>query len=584
MSIIKYFNDAYNNFLSGIPTDLLINVFIDRCIKFINESKIKYYTLSHTPFMNCRQLVFNKKNIGYFLINKTQEFNNDEEELYDLFLSYLSLLLYNIKNSVNDDLIFKNPFIEILNTTNLNLVITDQDLNIFYYNENFISFISLLNPFTQKLIDNLKSKSLFDIFPQLECLIENNTLYKNKKININFIKNNKTIVLELNINIIQYLDKYYNVITIDEKNNVKFIDNTSFLSHELRNPLQTIILASSIIKKNNGNDRYIDMILSASNDMKKIINDIFDLNKINNNELILTIEQINIRYFYNELIIQLRSNNYKNIDFNLIINNDVPEFLFTDITRIKQIIINLIMNAIKYSKKDKKNIITININSKNDEIIFEIEDQGIGIIKENLDMIKDFNVATIINSNDSHGLGLFICNKLIKLLGGSLNIKSEFNKGSIFIFTHPIKIGISYNLQINDSFFNDLNDIQKNILIVDDIESNVILLKLILQNINDQYSSKFNIDVTMSGENCIILEKNKNYDIIFLDLTMEIMDGYCTARILRKNNYIGKIIVMTGNDKIKNSTYNSTYNELFDDILIKPFDNNSLLEIIKKNI
>jgi len=584
MSIIKYFNDAYNNFLSGIPTDLLINVFIDRCIKFINESKIKYYTLSHTPFMNCRQLVFNKKNIGYFLINKTQEFNNDEEELYDLFLSYLSLLLYNIKNSVNDDLIFKNPFIEILNTTNLNLVITDQDLNIFYYNENFISFISLLNPFTQKLIDNLKSKSLFDIFPQLECLIENNTLYKNKKININFIKNNKTIVLELNINIIQYLDKYYNVITIDEKNNVKFIDNTSFLSHELRNPLQTIILASSIIKKNNGNDRYIDMILSASNDMKKIINDIFDLNKINNNELILTIEQINIRYFYNELIIQLRSNNYKNIDFNLIINNDVPEFLFTDITRIKQIIINLIMNAIKYSKKDKKNIITININSKNDEIIFEIEDQGIGIIKENLDMIKDFNVATIINSNDSHGLGLFICNKLIKLLGGSLNIKSEFNKGSIFIFTHPIKIGISYNLQINDSFFNDLNDIQKNILIVDDIEYNVILLKLILQNINDQYSSKFNIDVTMSGENCIILEKNKNYDIIFLDLTMEIMDGYCTARILRKNNYIGKIIVMTGNDKIKNSTYNSTYNELFDDILIKPFDNNSLLEIIKKNI
>jgi signal transduction histidine kinase/CheY-like chemotaxis protein len=580
MSIIKYFNDAYNNFLSGIPTDLLINVFIDRCIKFINESKIKYYTLSHTPFMNCRQLVFNKKNVGYFLINKTQEFNNDEEELYDLFLSYLSLLLYNIKNLTNDDLLFKNPFIEILNTTNLNLVITDQDSNIFYYNENFTSFITLLNPFTQKYIENLKTKSLFDIFPQLTCLIENNTLYKNKKININFIKNNKTIVLELNINTIQYLDKFYNVITIDEKNNVKFIDNTSFLSHELRNPLQTIVLASSIIKKNHTQDKYIDMILKASNDMKKIINDIFDLNKINNNELILTIEQINIRYFYNDLITQLRSNNYKNIDFNLTINDVIPEFLFTDITRLKQIIMNLIMNAIKYSKKDKKNLITININSKNDEIIFEIEDQGIGIIKENLDMIKDFNVTTIINSNDSHGLGLFICNKLIKLLGGSLNIKSEFNKGSTFIFTHPIKIGMSHNLQMNDSFFNDLNDIQKNILIVDDIESNVILLKLILQNINDQYSSKFNIDVTMSGENCIILEKNKKYDIIFLDLTMEIMDGYCTARILRKNNYVGKIIVMTGNDKIKNSIYN----ELFDDILIKPFDNNSLLEIIKKNI
>lgn len=580
MSIIKYFNDAYNNYLSGISETLILDVFIDRCMKFINEKKIKYYTLSQTPYINARHLIFNKKIVGYFLVNKIEEFNVDEEELYDLFISYLSLLLFNIKNLNNSNMLINNPLIQILNTTNLNLIITDIDLNIYYYNNNFIEFICLLNPFTQKFIETLKTKTLYDVFPQLSYIIGNISIYKNKKFNINIIKNNKTRILELNINTIQYLDKLYNVITIDEKTNSKIIDNTSFLSHELRNPLQTIVLATSIIKKNYDQNRYIDMILKASNDMKKIINDILDLNKINNNELILTIEQCDIRYFMNDIMLQLKSNNYKNIEFNLLIDTNVPLILFTDITRLKQIIMNLITNAIKYSKKDQTNLIIINIFNNNDEIHFEIQDQGIGIKKEDLDKLQEFNILMLINSNDSNGLGLFICNKLIKLLGGTLNIKSEIEKGSTFIFTHPIKIGISHNLDEDQTFFNDLNGIEKNILIVDDIESNVILLKMIIQNFNEQYSCTFNVDITMSGENCIKLVKNKKYDIIFLDLTMEFMDGYCTAQILRKNNYLGKIVVMTGNNNIKNSIYI----KLFDDILIKPFDNYSLIEIIKKLI
>jgi signal transduction histidine kinase/CheY-like chemotaxis protein len=581
MTIIKYFNDAYNNYLSGVSVTLIINIFIDRCMRFINEKKIKYYTLSQTPYINARQLIFNKKVVGYFLVNKTEEFTDGEEDNYNLFLTYLSLLLFNTTNLNNEEIIFNNPLNDILNTTNLNLVITDQEFNIFYYNNNFITFISLLNPFTQTFISTLKKKTLFDVFPQLIYLIKDvMVIYKNKKFNMNFIKNSKTIVLELNINTIEYLDKFYNVITIDEKNNVKYIDNTSFISHELRNPLQTIVLASTIIKRNNEENRYIDMILKASEDMKKIINDILDLNKINNNELILTIEQCNIRYFMNDIILQLTTNNYKNINFDFGIDNNITPILFTDITRLKQIIMNLITNAIKFTKKNQTNLIKINIYTKDDELIFDIQDQGIGIKEEDINKLVEFNLPTLINSNDSNGLGLFICNKLAKLLGGSLYIKSEYGKGSTFTFTHPIKIGVSQNLQEITLFFNDLNDIQRNILIVDDIESNIMLLKMIIQNINIQYSSNFIVDVTLSGENCIELAKNKKYDIIFLDLTMEFMDGYCTAQILRKNNYKGKIVVMTGNDKIKNSSYI----ELFDDILIKPFDNNLLLEIIKKLI
>lgn len=580
MSIIKYFNEAYNNYLSGISTCLLINVFIDNSMRFINQKKIKYYTLSHTPYINARQLIFNKKVVGYFLVNKTEEFTDDEEENYNLFLTYLSLLLFNTTQTQNDNIFIDNIFINILNTTNLNLIITDYELNIYYYNDNFIKFILLLNPFTQQFNNTLRTKVLIDVFPQLNNIININTIYKNKKININFLKNSNKIILELNVNTIQYLDKYYNVITIDEQTNYKIVNNTAFLSHELRNPLQTIILASSIIKKNINKDKYIDMILSASNDMKKIINDILDLNKINNNELILTIEHCNIRYFMNEIILQLQSYNYKDIEFNLLINDTIPEFLFTDVTRLKQIIINLITNAIKYSKKNQINLIKIIIDNDDNNVRFEIQDQGIGIKKDDLNKLLEFNITSLINSNNSNGLGLFICNKIIKLLGGNIIIKSEYNKGSTFIFTHPIKVGISYNLHAESLLCNTLMNINKNILIVDDIESNVILLKLIILDINIQYSCNLNVDVTLSGENCIELTKNKKYDLIFLDLTMEFMDGYCTAQILKKNNFNGKIVVMTGNDKIKNSSYI----ELFDNILIKPFDNYSILEIIKKLI
>ena len=106
-------------------------------------------------------LSFNKKVVGYFLVNKTEEFNNNEEELYDLFISYLALILFNTKYTSND--IIDNLYVEILNTTNLNLIITDIEFNIYYYNENFRSFILTLNPYTQKIIDNLKKYSYFNL-------------------------------------------------------------------------------------------------------------------------------------------------------------------------------------------------------------------------------------------------------------------------------------------------------------------------------------------------------------------------------------------------------------------------------------
>jgi len=589
MNIIKYFNDSYYQYLSGIYASIIIDSFIERSIKSINENKIIYYSLSNTPFINSRQLIFNKKIVGYFTINKTQEFTSDEETNYDLFINYLAILIYNT-NALTID-ISSNIFIEILDTTNLNILITDIDYNILYHNKNFINFIHAFNPYTQYILtdlekkngNNIKNKTLFDLFPQISTIIQKNVINKNFKINLSLNKDKKIILIEININSVQICDKIYNVITIDEKTNIKNIDNTSFLSHELRNPLQTIVLASTLLEKNELNTKnigYIKMIAKASEDMRKIINDILDLNKLNNNQLNLTIETVYIKLFITELINIFRLHITNDYDIELNIDENITPIIFSDVTRLKQILLNFISNAIKYSKKNQKNLITIDIFDSDEYINFKITDNGIGIKQDQLDRIQEFNINMMISNNDSNGLGLFICNRIAKLLGGTIIIKSEYDKGSTFIFKHPIKLGNSYIIDETSSLCNNLNNVEKNILIVDDINVNVILLKTIIQNINDNYNSKFNIDIATSGDNCIILNKKKYYDIIFLDLHMNVLDGYCTAKILRENNFKGKIIVTTGDDKIKINLYT----ELFDDILIKPFDNLSLLSIIKKNI
>ena len=354
------------------------------------------------------------------------------------------------------------------------------------------------------------------------------------------------------------------------------------LSHELRNPLQTIILASSLLSKNINNqqiNKYIKMIIQSSNEMKKIINDILDLNKIISNEMNLNIENINIKTFIESIINEINDiyvNNSHIIHTNIDMN--IPTYIFTDEMRLKQIIMNLITNSIKYSKKSQKNNININIKYFTPNIHFEVEDTGIGIKEEFIGQLFEYFGQTIESSerNDSNGLGLFICQKLAHLLGGEIIIQSKYGEGSKFTLIHPIKLGYTFNI---NNIFNPIINLNKNILIVDDIENNAILLKTILQNISFKYNCNLTIDVTLNGEQSINLCKINKYDIIFMDINMGNIDGYTATRIIKDNGYKNIIIATTGNEHTQLIKNDYVY---FDNILIKPFDDTNILTILSK--
>ena len=617
MLIIKYFNEAYEEYLNGIKSDIFINKFIDNCINSINSKKIKYYSLSSNSFINSRKLLFNNTVVGFFTANFNGTLNNDEEVNYSLFLNYLSLILYNSKAYTinNNENLIKN----ILNSLENNILITDENFNIIYINDSAKLFLKNINNIDEITDEKYFNTSILLFLPYLKSFLNNldNKPVKNKKIKLN-ISTNKIYII---INSFEYLNSYYNLFTLNiikidtidlnnpnnpnnpnsmtdpnnpnsptDPNNKLSNNSIAFLSHELRNPLQTINLASSLLSNNilqitdnKSCIKYVKMIKNSSEEMKKIINDILDLNKLRENEMNLEIINIDLKDFMENLINDIKENELKNnlytINYN--IYDDVPIYLFSDILRLKQILVNLITNSIKYSKKNQKNKIEINVKYEDNFIYFEVTDTGIGIKEEEINKIFECYGQTSDSYDriDSNGLGLYICQRFANLLGGEILIKSIYDQGSTFTLKHPIKLGYTYNIK---NIFNPIINLNKNFLIVDDRESNAILLKTILQNLSIKYNCNNNIEICLNGEQTIQLCKNNNiYDIIFMDINMEILDGYSTTKIIKDNGYKNIIIATTGDENVQIVKNNYVY---FDDVLIKPFDESNLVNILSKFI
>ena len=377
------------------------------------------------------------------------------------------------------------------------------------------------------------------------------------------------------INTILYCDVFYNILIITNNKNICKSHNNSFISHELRNPLQTINFSNHLMQKKNKDEsikKYINISAKAIYDMTKIINDILDMDRIENNKLNLTIENINIADLMDN--INFEFNSYitnMNISFKINVNINVPHTLFTDSTRTKQIIINLLINSLKYTKINKINNILLNVlyNEHLKYIEFNIIDNGIGIKESDIVKIlqnKDFNI-----NNNSNGFGLYICNKIAILLGGSIKIDNEYKDGAKFIFIHPIKLGDT-NIILQKNLEN-LN-INGKILMYDSNLDITLLFDDILINLKSKYNlNNFYINVCNKKDNIIDLIEINNYDIIFFDISD--INELDFIKIIRRKSYNGKIIIMTSDLSIKINKI------LFDDILIKPFNENDILEKIK---
>lgn len=520
-----------------------------------------------------------------------EEFVDDAYVLSNL----LGNLIYNYNNlkySI-DDTYSKNKFLvyqiigDILNLVNDGIIILDNLFSIKYFNE--ISFNIIKEIYPDSTENTLMDEYIADIFTPFYTLIneKKKNYFKNKTIDFNkgYLK------LKFFLNTIIIRNDLYHIITIYKNENISikksFCNNIiGYLSHELRNPIQSISNGCFILNyellnnKNYDNINKITENLSRNcKDMAVIIDDVLDLSKINSGEFIINLEICNINDIINIIISDFNDlAKEKNLKLSSKIYENVPDTLYTDPTRIYQILSNLVSNSIKYSNYGNINIEII-YNNNNHGIDFEIKDEGKGIKDiEVCNLFKEFGITTNSYNNKSNGLGLCVSQKIANLLGGKIIVDTEYNKGSTFTFFHPIKLGSSgkFNQKIK------LNkNLKANILIIDSHINNAMIFKLFLNTINIKHNTFFNVDIVESQDKAFNLLDNNNYQFIFIDVNQNLINGITLSNIFR-NKYSRnlKLIATTGNINLISKDILSNFN----DVLIKPFDDMSLLNILNKNL
>lgn len=367
------------------------------------------------------------------------------------------------------------------------------------------------------------------------------------------------------------------------------------VSHEIRTPINAVIGMNELILRESTEEnvrKYAGDVKDSSVLLLNIINEILDSSKIESGKMEIIVEKYDMGSFLNDLynMISIRAKE-KNLQLIFDIDTNLAKAYYGDEKRIKQVLLNLLTNAVKYTDKGTVTFGIACHNSGNKSTLtYSVKDTGIGIREENIAKIYDtFQRFDIIRNRDVEGtgLGMNISQQLLKLMGSELQIKSEYNKGSEFSFVLEQEIA---GQEVLGDFRQRLQASQNNIyhsaytapdakiLAVDDNKMNLKVFRGLLKQ------TQMQIYEAESGKECLEILKKQKFDLIFLDHMMPGMDGIETLHNMKELHLCDDVpvIMLTANAIIGDEE--KYLKEGFDDFLTKPILPDRLDKIIRKHL
>ncbi len=503
-------------------------------------------------------------------------------------------IMFDIKNQLS----FENFSNIILYSFTTPVLLMDEKHMLILANDAALTFFRL----TEKQLVNVPLENLFEGINLTSVLIKEKSYMESQDI---------VLHRDCSLSIDRLYDNYhellgYVIVVNDISERKRFIDElmearilaekasdakSAFLanmSHEIRTPINAVLGMDEMILRESNLDNikeYAANIRSSGKALLSIINDVLDFSKIESGKMELIISPFHLSSTIYDLMtsLSLRAKE-KSLQFECNLDPKTPRELFGDEIRIKQIITNLLTNAIKYTHKGK-----VSLSIQYEEIgplrinlICKIQDTGIGIKEKDIDKL-----FTSFNRLDGHknygiegtGLGLSIVSNLIELMNGKILVESTYGSGSTFTVQLPLDV-------INWEGIGELHDFTKeasednkasvvsftapevSILSVDDNKINLKVFKGLLKE------TKIRVDLVTSGEQCLTFMQKKKYDMVFLDHMMPGMDGVETLHRMKKleNNLSPDVPVIALTANALSGAKDQYYDYGFDDYLSKPID------------
>jgi signal transduction histidine kinase/ActR/RegA family two-component response regulator len=400
------------------------------------------------------------------------------------------------------------------------------------------------------------------------------SLYKN-----NIIRNQSNLLLKEKNNELQLAKEKA------EKASKARAEFLSTVSHELRTPLNAINGITHLLIEENPKPsqmNYLTSLKFSGNYLLTFINEILEINRIESN----AIETENINFNLKLLLANIQNSlkelaSINNNAFTVEIDPSIPDFLIGDPTKLSQVFLNLINNALKFTKNGEVKVIlqTNEINEEFTSIHFKVLDTGIGIPEEKIESVFESFSQGSIEINRKYGgtgLGLTIVKKLVDLLGGKIKLESQVGKGSSFSFDLSFKIGneqtiVEKIIDYDDSVLKD-----KKVLLIEDNKINQMITKKMVEN------KGMICEVIDNGEDAIEAVKNNTYDLVLMDVHLPGINGTIATQTIRTFDKKTRIIALTAISLNENREMLLSYG--MNDVITKPFDPNEFYKIIISNL